>query len=325
MKFLKLLKILMFSIRGRYNYLLEFFPVASCLGVPVDSISTQKYALMLLDSYPRTISKDDVLYVEAAGLAIGAVLDRQLMHDRYVSLQQTTLLGHLTRGLVHEINNQVGRSYNLLSRLKSNLRQIENAKVVEEKNLENALESVNKLDDAISSLTKTTRQFGRIIKRPKKEFLRLDELVTSSFMLLEEQRDRSNADLKIIFPESMMVIRSQGSSVEQVLINILLNALQQIEDSEFCKDGVVLVRFEAAETKTGEAIYRIIIEDTGPGIHKSLWDRVFEIGFTTRKDGSGMGLYISRSLVEALDGRLFIEESFILGGSVFVIELPRNI
>jgi hypothetical protein len=55
------------------------------------------------------------------------------------------------------------------------------------------------------------------------------------------------------------------------------------------------------------------------------WDQVFEVGFTTREEGGGMGLYISRSLMEAIGGRLYVEESYILGGTVFAIELPRQL
>jgi signal transduction histidine kinase len=54
-----------------------------------------------------------------------------------------------------------------------------------------------------------------------------------------------------------------------------------------------------------------------------LWERIFQPGFTTREEeGSGLGLYISRSLVETMGGRIYVANSHILWGSTFVIELP---
>jgi len=67
---------------------------------------------------------------------------------------------------------------------------------------------------------------------------------------------------------------------------------------------------------------RITIQDNGPGIHVSLWEKVFEVGFTTRADGSGIGLYISRNLMTDIGGKILVSSSYILGGTSFVLEFP---
>jgi signal transduction histidine kinase len=61
--------------------------------------------------------------------------------------------------------------------------------------------------------------------------------------------------------------------------------------------------------------------DTGPGIHKQLWEKIFELGFSTR-GGSGLGLFIARSFIEMFDGRIKVEESAVPLGTTFLVKLP---
>jgi two-component system sensor histidine kinase FlrB len=62
--------------------------------------------------------------------------------------------------------------------------------------------------------------------------------------------------------------------------------------------------------------------DTGPGIHRQLWEKIFALGFTTRAGGSGLGLYIARSLMGSMGGRIVLEESLVPLGTTFLVELP---
>jgi signal transduction histidine kinase len=75
----------------------------------------------------------------------------------------------------------------------------------------------------------------------------------------------------------------------------------------------------------GEPRCRIFIEDNGPGIHTRLWEKVFDAGYTTRREGSGIGLYISRNLMQDIGGEIYISESRILSGTTFVLEFPVHL
>ena len=80
------------------------------------------------------------------------------------------------------------------------------------------------------------------------------------------------------------------------------------------------------ERRGQDIVLQISVEDDGPGIHHRLWERIFEMGFTTRRgEGSGLGLYVTRGLVETLGGRVYVAESHILWGTTFVVELPFKI
>jgi len=63
-------------------------------------------------------------------------------------------------------------------------------------------------------------------------------------------------------------------------------------------------------------------KDNGLGIHRQLWERIYDLGFSTKEGGTGLGLYIAKGLVESLGGHIKVEESYILVGSTFLVELP---
>ena len=62
--------------------------------------------------------------------------------------------------------------------------------------------------------------------------------------------------------------------------------------------------------------------DTGPGIYKQLWEQVFSLGFTTRAEGTGLGLFVVRNLLEGMGGSVKIEENLVPCGTTFLVELP---
>jgi len=312
--------------QGRFRYLLEFFPLQACCGVRVPASGARSYGLFLFHGEPKNIPQEALVYARGMARAIGAELDRQTFQEHAIQVQRTALLGHLTRGLVHEINHQIGPLGFAIDDLKALLVEMKtNGAALQDvaAAIDTAIEQTTDMQRSVTTLMNTTRQFGRIITRPKEEFLRVDEPIENAIKLLREISDRMKVRVHFKPPAQLTLIRSQGAVVEQILINLLLNAIQQIQPRPN-EPGWVQVRVETRRAEDGEKI-QIRVEDNGPGIHLRQWEQIFEVGFTTREDGSGMGLYISRSLVEALGGRLVVEESYILGGSTFLLEIPANV
>jgi len=312
----------------RFRYLLEFYNLAACLGVPVPLAGSVKYALMLLDSRPRTITRQATTYARSAALAVGALLDRQAFQEQAILIQRTALLGHLTRGLVHEINHQLNPLIFSADSLENVLNEIEKCAASPHKVNEKVREGRDFLADiqkSALSLTSTTRQFGRILTQPQTQLLRVDEVVLEAFYLLKDASHQAKVKLELLPVQELILVRSQGSALEQVLLNVLLNAIQQISERQPGSGGWVQVRIETRPATSGPLMCCISIEDNGPGIHLRLWESIFDVGFSTRKEGSGMGLYISRSLVEAMGGKIYVAESHILGGTTFAVELPCQV
>ncbi|MFQ5352036.1 MAG: ATP-binding protein, partial [Candidatus Binatia bacterium] len=105
-----------------------------------------------------------------------------------------------------------------------------------------------------------------------------------------------------------------------VFLNVMQNAVQQMAATPN-KGGTLSISTACRDGKTGRRV-QIRFQDTGPGIHKRLWEKVFSLGFSTRQGGTGLGLFIARSLVESLGGRILVEQSVIPIGTTFLVELP---
>ena len=167
--------------------------------------------------------------------------------------------------------------------------------------------------------------FGRIIAKNKNEMLRLDEIVQEVIYLMRDTADREHVTLSFMPPEKLLLVRSQSAALQQILLNLLLNSIQQIAEFRSQHGGVIQVSFELASDSISNGSIRILVKDNGPGIHTNLWETVFELGYSTRQDGSGIGLYISKNLAEEkLGGKLFVQESYILGGTTFALEIPHR-
>ncbi len=315
--------------RDRFRYLLELCPTTiSCIGVPVTAQTQSNYALFVLDKHAREITKEKKIYAEAMGLTISAVLEQEHFKEKSMLIQRTALIGHLTRGMMHEINNLVGPLAARLDNLQTSLTRLE--KKSDQPDLQETRSQLidselNEIQKNIRKIINTTRMFGRIVAKGKNEVLRVDQIVQETIHLLHDTSDRLHVTIVFNPPEQLLVIRSQAAALEQVLLNVMLNAVQQIAEIRPDSGGWVQVRIESKCESSKEGFFRILIEDNGPGIHASLFEKIFEAGYTTRHDGSGIGLYISRNLMEEMGGKIYVQESCVLGGTTFSVEIPCQI
>jgi len=144
----------------------------------------------------------------------------------------------------------------------------------------------------------------------------------------EEVIDQSGESF-VFLRDQLQVLRDlplvAGSKVrlEQVFLNIVLNAVQQMEhERKRWRGGRFQIRIATGlDAGAGRPIW-VRLSDSGPGIHYQLWDKVFALGFSTRPGGTGLGLFIARSLVESLGGAIRVEESLVPGGTTFLVRLP---
>jgi signal transduction histidine kinase len=109
-------------------------------------------------------------------------------------------------------------------------------------------------------------------------------------------------------------------ALEHVLINLILNAIQHIPDHRR-QGGKVTIKVRSLVGQETLPV-QIQVTDNGSGIHRQWWERIFDLGFSTRVNGSGLGLFVSRSFVESYGGKLYIQESTMMVGSTFLIALP---
>lgn len=310
--------------KKRFQYLIEFSPEAvSCIGVSIPSQSSQKYALFAMDRNPKQFGEELKMYVEGMSLAVGATLDQLDLRERSALMQRSALIGNLASGMIHEINNLLAPLQYESNNLRKALVKMENDP--SQSKYETIRNEVSNIEQDIRQIVGTVGTFGKIAKKPQVEVLRVDEIIKDTLILLNQISKRSRVKMDFNPPEKMVVVKNQAVMLGQIFLNVCLNAIQQIAEQGSDHVRAIRIDMETVRENSQREICRILIRDTGPGIHTSLWERIFEMGFSTRVDGSGIGLFVSRNLMEEIEGKIYVLDSHILHGTVFALEFPVHV
>jgi signal transduction histidine kinase/predicted RNA-binding protein with RPS1 domain len=310
---------------GRFLHLNPLLDFEACLGVPVPARLQNRYALFLFFAQP--IGWLDVILTRAkdTAVAVGAWLERRQFVKQMADLQRIALLGQLGRALVHEISGRLTPINLALERLQASCDKVEEcattsaSQVVEE--ARQARKELQSLAQQTTALARTTRSFSRMTRQGQEEIVLLEDIIDEAIDILSDAA--ATARVKIVSQPAprLFFTRAHVTFLQQVMVNILQNAIQQIHLIRPQQGGRIEIRLNQS-VNDDKQMLQMRIEDDGPGIHRRLWERIFEMDFTTRLDGSGLGLYISRSLIESQGGRISVASSHVLWGTTFLVELP---
>jgi two-component system, NtrC family, sensor kinase len=248
-----------------------------------------------------------------------------------VNSAKLATLGMLVAGVAHEVNTPLGAlasNHDVLKRALGKLQVILADEVVDETELDEvrrivrALDGILKVNDLavtrVLDLVGSLRSFGRL-DRADTDQVDLHEGIDNALVLLNHQlgsRVRVERDYGALPP-----VECFPQQLNQVFMNLLLNAIQAIED-----EGVVTVVTRTASELSahgGPEHVQVRVEDTGRGIPPELMETIFEPGFTTKgsRVGMGLGLLISREIVDRHGGRIEVR-SEPGEGATFTVTLP---
>lgn len=300
----------------------------SLVGVPVAAKQRLRYALLL---FHTTVGfGGHVVHEEAQATAmqISSLLEKQSILEEMAEMQHTVLLGHLSRALIHETNNQLNPILFSLSDLERQHGKVQRALELRlptlQEQFHKAHQMLGHLNGDIYKLVKTTRMFGRVTIQDQEDLVRVDKVAEECLELVRDLAERAKITLHSQPPPSPLITEAKFTQVQQVLLNLLLNAVQQLATTRNNRGGTIYLWFAVEPADGGIEAIRVFIEDDGPGIHRRLHERIFELGMTTRRGegGSGMGLFVSQRLIESAGGYLAVDESICLWGTRMVAEFP---
>jgi signal transduction histidine kinase len=243
-------------------------------------------------------------------LAESAELQRQLMR-----IERVGVLDQLASGLAHQLAQPLSASsMNLVVALK----------LLEEKepNLEELREILTDVSSDVRRGGELINRLRRFIKQHAIELqpVRVEDVVQDSMHLVRPEATARHIALTLQVPANLPNVMGDRVHLSQVLINLLLNSIHALQSRapEF-KRIVIEAR---ADDRIGQV--EITVRDTGPGIPESISDTIFEPFYTTKPEGMGMGLALSRTIVEAHGGHLWFDRAESQkGGSVFRFTLQR--
>jgi two-component system sensor kinase FixL len=157
-----------------------------------------------------------------------------------------------------------------------------------------------------------------LLRKETREFVAVDvaALISDVVALLHSDAILHNVRVTLERPQKLPQVRGDKIELQQVMLNLLLNAFDAMRDARG-SDREVVVWTEAVSADT----VRVAVRDGGAGVNGEISDRIFEPFFTTKREGLGMGLCISRSIVEVHGGRLWAENNPD-AGATFYFTLP---
>jgi signal transduction histidine kinase/CheY-like chemotaxis protein len=235
---------------------------------------------------------------------------RQLETSQEQLLQAGKLaaLGQLVSGVAHEINNPLtvisGYAQMLSRRLSDRALQQQAEKI---------LDAATRAAKIVQNL----QTFGR--PRPREvSWIDPRDVITRALALREDGLRFQGIELIREIPASVPAVRGDAAQLEQVILNLVLNAEQALVGSPAPR---ITVRLRAVDRWL-----RVSVTDTGPGIAPDVLPRIFEPFFTTKPvgQGTGLGLSICYSIAQSHNGRL-VAESLPGYGATFVLDLPADL
>ena len=225
------------------------------------------------------------------------------------SLEQSSklaALGEMSAAVSHELNQPLAAMRTYLAGAKL---------LLSRKRPDEALSSFQRIDDLIGRMGTITQQLKSYARKGSDDLIPVDfkNSVNTSMSMMAPQLGQQDVEIDKNLPDESVMVMADPVRLEQVIVNLLRNALDAMKGQS---DRHLQVSLTAGEMAT------LTIQDNGPGIENL--DELFEPFFTTKKpgDGVGLGLAISSSITKDLDGRLFAR-NVSPRGAVFEFQLPQ--
>ena len=232
-------------------------------------------------------------------------LDQQLAH-----MNRLASLGQLASAIAHELNQPLSVVANSAAFLQLGLpdNMIDQQKAVE------MCELISSQAVKAGEIVRRMRGFC-LNKPPKRSLVNLNKLIEESLQLVEPELRHNRIKAQSDLASSIPMVQVDRVQIQQVLINLIKNSIDAMVESTQ-KERILRI-----STIMSQSVISIAVSDSGPGIPIEEQSQIFRPFESSKDDGMGMGLAISRSIVEAHSGRLTVGESAGTGATFF-IDLP---
>jgi len=276
-----------------------------------------KYCWFLMRNVPLRNESGDVVKWYGSGVEIEdrkrAEQERQRLHQLESDLAHTnrvSMMGELTASLAHEINQPIAAAAASAMACVRWLRR-ETPDIPEASGAASKIASdVRRASDIIERVRSLYR--GDTVKR---EPVNVNEIIQDMIVLLRDAANRNSISIRTELDLGLPMIAADCVQLQQVLMNLMLNAIDAMKGTR--GDLTVTSR----RTKDGQIL--ITVSDSGCGLPVDWSERLFEAFFTTKPQGTGMGLSISRRIVESHGGRLWASDNAVRGAT-FQFTLPSE-
>jgi signal transduction histidine kinase len=226
-------------------------------------------------------------------------------------LSRTLSMVELTASIAHEINQPlaavVANGHACLQWLSGTPPNLEKAR----HSTERIIQDGTRAGDVLRQIRALFRK-----EQPTKQWLDLNSLIEELVGFLRHEAGSRHVSIRMDLAKPILLVKADRVQLQQVVVNLIMNAMDAMTDTKTLEKEIVI---RSRKNSSDEAL--VAVEDCGTGIKPEIASKIFDPFFTTKPQGIGMGLSISRSIIESHEGKLWMSASP-TGGALFQFALP---
>ena len=240
-----------------------------------------------------------------------AETDLKVQEMELAHVGRLSMMGEMAAGLAHEINQPLGAI----------AAYAEGASI----RLRDGKPDLNSLTNVLERIARDAHRAGQVIRRlreflrkrtPERTSVRINDLVREVAQFVDADLRRRMVRMGVDLGKELPPIQGDPIQIQQVLLNLVRNGCDAMTDTDPSRRSLVI----RTRCRDGESI-DVSVEDCGHGLSSIQNDQLFEAFFSTKDEGLGMGLAISRSIIEAHGGQIWATSN-LEGGASFHFSLP---
>jgi C4-dicarboxylate-specific signal transduction histidine kinase len=237
---------------------------------------------------------------------------RQTQSD-LARVNRVSTVGELTASLAHEVNQPITAA---ITDANTCLRWLTRDDPDLAEAREAALRAVKDANRAAEIITHVRQLFKK--GSPQRELVDVNDVIQGMIVLLRSEATRHSISFRAQLAPDLPHVVGDRVQLQQVLMNLMVNGIDAMRDV----DGTRELAVKSEQVENEQVV--VSVSDTGPGLPPQQAEQIFDAFFTTKPHGTGMGLRISRTIVESHGGRLWAAENSPRGAS-FHLTLPSRV
>jgi C4-dicarboxylate-specific signal transduction histidine kinase len=307
-----------------YRAVAEPYGFRACWSTPILAHSGKALgSFAMYYREPRSPSPAETRALKMATHLAGIAIERKLAREERERLRQAqadlahmnrvATMGELTASLAHEVNQPIAAA---LTNANTCLRWLTR----EHPDLEEAREAAMRIVKDQTRAAEIISRIRLLFKKstPEWEVVDVNEAIREMIVLLRSEAIRYDITVGMELAADLPLIMGDRVQLQQVLMNLIVNGIDAMKEV----DGARQLAIRSQQDDDGKLIVSVC--DTGVGLPPQQADQIFNAFFTTKPHGTGMGLRISRSIIESHGGRLWAADNSPRGAS-FCFSLPTKV
>jgi signal transduction histidine kinase len=218
--------------------------------------------------------------------------ERERLRADLAHVNRVSMLGELAASVSHELKQPITAA---MTNARTCLRWLKR----ERPDVDEAIEATSRIVNDGTHATEIIDRLRSLYKKdlPQRELVEINEIIREMVGLLRAEANQFTVSIRTDLVADLPKITADHVQLQQVFMNLMLNAIEAMKETA----GILTVKTQLSQD--GQLL--VSVSDTGVGLPREKIDQIFDAFFTTKPQGSGMGLSISRSIVESHGGRLW--------------------